>query len=143
MRATHLNKKLILGITLGFIAAVAIWWYYNASIKHPYPITLEDVAKVELHGAKPDFKDREANPEEVKQIVDWYNSMRSFKANSTLAGTTPNAGIVIILNSGKSIGITGLGQEGRNLEFQAQGMKYPYFATQDDLRNLIGKIGGP
>lgn len=143
MKQTHLNKKLILGITLGIIAAVTIWWYYSSSIKHPYPITLDDVAKVELHGAKPENKDREATSEEAKQIVNWYNSMSSFKANSSLAGTTPNAGIVIILKSGKSIGITGLGQEGRTLEFQAQGMKFPYFATQDDLRNLIGKIGGP
>lgn len=130
-------------MTLGLIAVVAIWWYFNASNKLPYPITLEDVAKVELHGAKPENKDREATPEEVKQIVDWYSSMRSFKANSTLAGTTPNAGIVIVLKSGKSIGITGLGHQGRNLEFHAQSMKYPYFAIQNDLRNLIGKIGGP
>lgn len=133
-------KRILIGIV--FLTIIALGIVYALSINHPFPIAIEEVDKVEFHELGK-LNTREASYEEASQIVEWYNLMHSFKANSTLAGTTPDAGISIRLKSGVSIGITALGQSGRNLEFQVKGMKYPYFATQDDLHKLIISIGGP
>jgi len=133
-------KRILIGIV--FLTIISLGLVYASPLKHPFPVTIEEVDKVEFHEPGK-LNTREATYEEACRIVDWYNSMHSFKANSTLAGTTPNAGISITLKSGGSVGITALGQRGRNLEFQAKGTEYPYFATQDDLHKLIISIGGP
>lgn len=129
-------------IVIVFLTTVTLGIFYALPLNHPFPVAIKDVEKIEFHEPGK-LKAREATYEETRQIVEWYNAMHSFKANSTLAGTTPNAGVSITLKSGGSIGITALGQRGRNLEFQAKGIEYPYFATQDDLYKLILSIGGP
>ena len=129
--------KNIIVFILIILAFASVWHWKNKSLHQP--ISINNVASIELWADIPEYISKKATPEETQKIVQWFNSSNNIRRNKYFAGGTPSAGIIIELESGKKINISNSGED-----FEVQrhvGLRYvSYWAKQKDIRELLAKL---
>ncbi|OPY57633.1 MAG: hypothetical protein A4E55_01561 [Pelotomaculum sp. PtaU1.Bin035] len=129
-------KKIIV-LLLIILVPASIWYWGNRSLHQP--ISVNNVVSIKIWTAISGFDSRKAAPEEIQNIVKWFNSSNNIRQNKYFAGITPYAGIIIELKTGKQINIINSGED-----FEVQRYvgfkKVSYWAKQKDIRELLAKL---
>ncbi|MEG6522360.1 hypothetical protein [Desulfotomaculum sp. 1211_IL3151] len=130
-----MKKIIILSI---IIIAFALAWKMQNTSPHE-PISINEVAKIELRGDIPSHVSRTATKAELEKIVLWFNSLTNITENKEFAGSTPSAGIRIILKNGRDISII---NSGKDFEVQRTvNLKtVSYWAKQTEIKELLKEL---
>lgn len=80
---------------------------------------------------------RLAGSEEEKNIISWFNSMTNIRHNKDYAGTTPEAGIIIELKSGKGIQILASGTDFEVQRINSLGKHVSYWGQQANIKDIL------
>ncbi len=103
-------------------------------------IKKEDVLRIESWGAKVSGPTEIKDPVLFDNIIKWLNKSTDIRENPEFAGTTPEAGINIILKSGKGISIL---EGARDFEVQRDDVRdknISYFAVQKDIAKYLDDL---
>ncbi|AEY64484.1 hypothetical protein [Clostridium sp. BNL1100] len=103
-------------------------------------IRKEDVLRIESWGAKVIGHTEIKDPVLFDNIIKWFNNSYDIRENPEFAGTTPEAGIIIILKSGKGISIL---EGARDFEVQRNDIRdknISYFAKQKDIGKYLDDL---
>lgn len=116
-------------ISLGFKAYGTI----KSNSLHQH-ISMNDVQSIAINGG------RITSPEEIQNIVKWFNSINNINENPDFAGTTDSSSIEIILKSNEKIGIFYPGRVNQDFEIQRNNRKgkwTSYWGNQSNIRKML------
>lgn len=135
---TNVKKLLLMGIVVILLSLISgIWPYIKTSYLHR-PIKVEDISSMTLWGGHGGHRD--ATQEEIRNIVNWFNSASKIRANKGFAGETPASGIIIKEINGEEFGII---RSGKDFEVQRKGEfgeVYSYWAIQNEIKTLLDEL---
>ena len=94
-----MNKIIVLILIV--LVSASVWHWKNKSLHQP--ISVNNVASIELWADTPEHISKKATLEETQKIVEWFNSSTNIRQNKDFAGITPYAGIIIELESGGTL----------------------------------------
>ncbi len=103
-------------------------------------IMKEDVTRIVVWGTQVNGHKEIKNPVLFDNIIKWFNDSSDIRENPDFAGTTPEAGIIITLKSGKGISIL---EGARDFEVQRDDVRsknISYFAKQKDIANYLDDL---
>ncbi|MDD5602722.1 MAG: hypothetical protein PHG48_01395 [Eubacteriales bacterium] len=128
---SRFNKNGIILISILTIGILLSFFSYQS--KSHKSIKLIDIESINIWGNTT----RIASSDEVRDIVNWFNSITDIRANKDFEGTTPEAGIVIKLKTGDSILILKSG-----IDFEVQrtnifGKRISYWGKEANIRRLL------
>lgn len=123
------------------ICFVFIYFKYtgNGTNLHNH-IDINDVESITINGLGIKNNARNANADEIKTIVNWYNSITDIRENKDGIGTTPDSSIHIQLKYGEKKGKISILQSGTDFEIQRydeKGNKIIYWGKQPDIKQLL------
>jgi|BioPla2DNA2_1021312.scaffolds.fasta_scaffold27136_4 hypothetical protein len=116
------------------ILSIGLIYYFStyASELHE-PINVSDVESIKIWGRT----SRIANSDEKRDIIKWFNSTSNIRENKDFAGTTPDAGIVIKLQTGNEILILKSGTDFEVQRTNSSGVRISYWGEQSNIRNIL------
>lgn len=132
-------KKIILSAII-LIGAYFLWSWLSEKELHQQ-ITVDSVESITFWGGGIGNV-KQATNEEIIQMVNWFNSATDIRANKHFAGSTPESGIIIELNSGYGIYIV---SSGDNFEIQRNDVKkdnISYWAKEPNIFELLLNLQG-
>lgn len=97
-------------------------------------ISLIDIQDISINGGKI------TNPQELQNIVKWFNSISNVNENPDFAGTTSSSSIDIVLKSDEKIRISYPGKINQDFEIQRNNKKgkwISYWGNQSDIKNIL------
>ncbi len=136
------KKFVVIPILFILISLVGIKYLIPLDKSVHKEIKKEDVLRIESWGIKAFGH----SPTEIKDpvlfdnIIKWFNNSSDIRENPEFAGTTPEAGINIILKSGKDINIL---EGARDFEVQRDDVRdknISYFAVQKDIAKYLDDL---
>lgn len=103
-------------------------------------IMKEDVTSIVVWGTQVNGHKEIKDPVLFDNIIKWFNGSSDIRENPDFAGTTPEAGIIITLKSGKGISIL---EGARDFEVQrddVRGENISYLAKQKDIAKYLDDL---
>ncbi len=140
------KKLLALSIAAVVILAIAGWKLYSTSTLHR-PLNIDEISRITLLGGWVGetgwvSSNREATEQEVKNIVNWFNSADGIRHNRDFAGTTAESSMRVELNNGEKFSIIRSGQDFEVQRKDQRGEPQSYWAKQKEIKNLLNELAG-
>jgi len=136
------KKSLFIGVVVLLLIS-GIWTHVKTSNLH-HPVKVEDISSITLWGVHGGYQEATqtegATQEEIKNIVNWFNSVSDIRENRAFAGETPDSGIIIKEKNGEEFSII---RSGKDFEVQRKnksGETYSYWAIQKEIKKLLDEL---
>ncbi|EPR14275.1 hypothetical protein [Ruminiclostridium papyrosolvens] len=135
-----IKKSVVVPILFILITLAGIKFFIPLDNPVHKEIKKEDVLSITSWSAKVNGQTEIKDPVLFDNIIKWFNNSFDIRENPEFAGTTPEAGITIILKSGKGISIL---EGARDFEVQRNDVRdknISYFAKQKDIAEYIDNL---
>jgi hypothetical protein len=128
-------------VSIFIIIGVQRWHIYSVNSIHTQ-ISISDIECIRISGTAIKGDGKIATEDEMKNIVNWFNSISDIRENKDFQGTTEESIITILLKSKSKISI---GRSGRNFEVQRynkNGKRISYWGKQPDVEKILEEAAG-
>lgn len=129
----HVCRVLIVLLLSVLVVGLLYYLFMNKGKLHE-EIHLSDVDAVIIWNSE---GRRLASSEEEQDIIRWFNSMTNIRHNKDYAGTTPEAGIIIELKTGRGIQILASGTDFEVQRTNSSGKHVSYWGQQSDIKDIL------
>ncbi len=124
--------KLIVVITIIVLVGLLYYSMNNASKLHDQ-VDISEVESISILGKN----NRMARPDEIHEIISWFNGLTNVRHNKEFAGTTSESRIFINLKDGNSIHIINSGTDFEVQRKDQSGKIISYWGKQSNIRDLL------
>ncbi|MEQ8154652.1 MAG: hypothetical protein ABRQ25_07195 [Clostridiaceae bacterium] len=131
------KKVLIIILILMFTIFAVYRWRTNSINSIHEHINITDVESVEIEGSAIKGDVRIATENEMKDIVNWFNSISDIRKNKDFRGTTSESHIIILLKSKNKISVSRSGWNFEVQRYDKSGKWISYWGKQPDIERIL------
>jgi len=131
------KNQLTIALVLVLICVGAKMWndhYINSIHSH---ININDIETIKISGIAVENQYKLATKDEIKNIVNWFNSTSHIHSNPDFKGTTGDSSIIITLKSKKEIAIIRSGEDFEIQRYNKKGKWISYWGEQGEIKRVL------